>query len=336
MRNALDSSPTVTNCTFTSNSARSGGAMDNYSGSSPAVTNCTFTGNTAESGGGMHNGRNCSPAVTNCTFTGNTADSGGGMRSYLDSSPTVVGCTFSDNRAREYGGGMDNIGSLSPLVSGCIFVGNTAGVGGGGMSNGSSSPALTNCTFSGNRAASYGGGMSCAYSFPTVANCILWGNSAPDGPEIWTASNASCTVTYSCIAQSDGFTDGGGNFDLDPLFVDPGHWDDNGTPGDDTDDIWIDGDYRLQPGSPCIDRADGDAAPEFDIEGNHRHDDPGMPDIGRGSPDHVDIGAYEFQGHSRITPFAGGCMPVSGGCGGWLAGLAVLAAFASALRRRLA
>jgi hypothetical protein len=56
MYNDWDSEPTVTNCTFTGNSARRyGGGTGNYQ-SSPTVTNCTFSGNLAvEWGGGMYN-----------------------------------------------------------------------------------------------------------------------------------------------------------------------------------------------------------------------------------------------------------------------------------------
>ena len=67
------SSPTVTNCTFSDNTAVSGGGMYNTSSSSPTVTNCTFSGNTAEFGGGMANYNNSDPTVTNCIFSGNTA-----------------------------------------------------------------------------------------------------------------------------------------------------------------------------------------------------------------------------------------------------------------------
>ena len=69
-----DSSPTVTNCTFTENRADSyGGGMYNHN-SSPTVTNCSFTENSAASyGGGMHN-FNSSPTLTNCSFTEKTAD----------------------------------------------------------------------------------------------------------------------------------------------------------------------------------------------------------------------------------------------------------------------
>ncbi|MCH7849187.1 MAG: right-handed parallel beta-helix repeat-containing protein, partial [Planctomycetes bacterium] len=72
----INSSPTVTNCTFNENdAARSGGGMYN-DGSSPKVTNSTFSGNSAgfpdAFGGGMYNNGG-SPTVTNCTFAGNEA-----------------------------------------------------------------------------------------------------------------------------------------------------------------------------------------------------------------------------------------------------------------------
>ena len=50
-----------------------GGGMYNY-GSSPTLTNVTFSGNTASSsGGGMSNEYSSSPELTNVTFSGNTA-----------------------------------------------------------------------------------------------------------------------------------------------------------------------------------------------------------------------------------------------------------------------
>jgi hypothetical protein len=72
-------SPTLTNVTFSGNSASStGGGMLNDSGS-PTLTNVSFSGNTAvASGGGMAN-QSGSPTLTNVTFTGNTARSGAGM-----------------------------------------------------------------------------------------------------------------------------------------------------------------------------------------------------------------------------------------------------------------
>jgi len=99
----VDSSPTVTNCTFSGNSASFGGGMANWPGSDPTVISCTFSGNSALDGGGMYNTDGSSPIVTNCTFSENTADDdGGGMynvetyypHTYL---PYVANCTFCGN-----------------------------------------------------------------------------------------------------------------------------------------------------------------------------------------------------------------------------------------------
>jgi hypothetical protein len=63
------------------------------------------------------------------------------------------------------------------------------------------------------------------------------------------------------------------------MFVDPGHWDDNGTPGDESDDVFVLGDYHLLPGSPCIDAGTSENAPATDFEGDARPQGAGY-DIG--------------------------------------------------------
>jgi len=57
-----------------------GGGMYNRS-SSPKLTNCTFSNNSAVTrGGGMYNKQGSNPIMTNCTFSGNSAEIlGGGM-----------------------------------------------------------------------------------------------------------------------------------------------------------------------------------------------------------------------------------------------------------------
>jgi len=271
MFNYNGSSPTVTNCTFSDNSASFfGGGMRNANSSSPTVTNCTFTGNEAGLiGGGMHNGSS-SPTVTNCTFTGNSAVfNAGGMSNFANSSPTVTNCTFSGNSASSSGGGMRNANASSPTVTNCTFSGNSASSSGGGMYNdNASSPTVINCTFSGNSAVTDGGGMwNGSTSSPTVANCILRNNS-PD--EIF----GPATVAYSDV---QGGYPGIGNIDADPLFVDP----DNG-------------DFRLQAGSPCIDAGDNASMPNGvlrDLDGNPRFIDSTFV----GTMATVDMGAYEYQ-----------------------------------------
>ena len=46
---------------------------------------------------------------------------------------------------------------------------------------------------------------------------------------------------------------------------------------------------------PCIDAAEGSWAPEFDLDGNPRADDPATPNTGTGTPPYADMGSYEMQ-----------------------------------------
>ena len=114
------SSPIVSNCTFSGNSAGSyGGGIGNV-GSNPTVTNCIFNGNESYHGGGMSNVES-SPTVTNCIFSGNGAYYGGGMFTHYYSNAVVTNCTFSSNEASA-GGGMFNESS-SPTITNCILWG---------------------------------------------------------------------------------------------------------------------------------------------------------------------------------------------------------------------
>ena len=66
-----ESSPTLTNVTFSGNSATDGGGMFNI-GSSPTLTNVTFSANSAASGGGMATWSSGNPTLINSILWGNT------------------------------------------------------------------------------------------------------------------------------------------------------------------------------------------------------------------------------------------------------------------------
>ena len=75
MANWINNNPNLNNVTFNDNSAEWGGGMGNYQ-SSPILTNVTFSGNTAVSfGGGMYN-LNSNPQVRNSILWGDSAASG--------------------------------------------------------------------------------------------------------------------------------------------------------------------------------------------------------------------------------------------------------------------
>ncbi len=100
-----------------------GGGIDCWASSSPTITNCTISGNTANGGGGIAC-EGSSPTITNCTISGNTAarGGGGGIDCYYGSSPTITNCTISDNTARERssGGGI-RCEYTSPTITNCII-----------------------------------------------------------------------------------------------------------------------------------------------------------------------------------------------------------------------
>jgi predicted outer membrane repeat protein len=307
----VDSSPAMSKCTFTRNYARwDGGGMFN-SGSNPSLINCTFSKNVSGEGGGMFNIAS-SPILTNCTFRNNSGYEGGGISNF-DSSPMVMNCMFGGNSA-VWGGGIYNYES-DLMMTNCIVSGNKARWSGGGMDiwvgmpsppgpcfmNRTCNITLTNCTFAENQSMS-GRALACGSCdglFPSkvqIANCILWDG----GDEIRNYDGSTINVYYSDVW--DGFL-GEGNIDSDPLFVDPGYWalrDDpnNVVEPNDPNAIWIDGDYHLLAGSPCIDTGDPNYVPE-----PNETDMDGRPRVIGGR---IDIGAYEYM-HSipaevRIIP----------------------------------
>ena len=293
MRNVASSSPMVTNCIFSGNSARDGGGMYNTGSSSPTVENCIFSGNSASFGGGMYNTVS-SPMVTNCTFSGNSASDGGGM--YHNScSPMVKNCIFSGNSA-DYGGGMFIYDNSSPTVENCIFSGNSANYSGGGIYNEYySSPTVTNCDFVGNSAISGSGGGMYIYdccSSPAIHNNIIVGNTASTGGGIWSDGTSSPTIDYNDVWNNSpndysGCSAGPHDISYDPVFVNPAV-----------------GDYHLQSSSPCIDTGTNVGAPTEDIEGNPRPID-GHAD-GTAT---TDMGAFEYV--PLPPPVGGEAYPVS-------------------------
>lgn len=254
-----DAPPLLDGLTITGGNARgsytNGGGIRIYGYSKDAIiTDCTFINNSSKYSGGAIAFMNSRVIFTRCSFIRNAAEESGGAASLTgcgtcrDSYAAFHDCRFINNYAGGNGGALHNsCPTLTTLIN-CIIAGNTAGGSGGGLYHSSHlAPSLVNCTFTGNRARNGGGGLYAYldyhYTNPILTNCILWGDT-PD--EISSDStNFLANVTYSNI---EGGWPGTGNIDADPCFVLPGYQDANG--------MWIDGDYYLLPGSPCINAGD--------------------------------------------------------------------------------
>ncbi len=166
---------TLTNVTFSHNSALTGGGL--YNAGTATLTNVTFSHNSAlTGGGGLYNAGTAT--LTGVTFSGNSADGGGGGL-YNAGTATLTGVTFSHNSAN-FGGGLYN--AATATLTGVTFSHNSAGTGGGLYNDGTAKVSFS--TFSQNSVNYYGGGIFILSGTVQVKGVILSGNSAgADGPE---------------------------------------------------------------------------------------------------------------------------------------------------------
>ena len=177
---------TVTSCTFSGNSASTGGAIDNIAGTL-TVNNSTFSGNSAPEGeGGAIHSRG-GVTLNNDTFTQNSADSAtnsgfndGGAVSLPGGNSVIAGCTFANNTAAGgLGGGLYVAGFVT--LNNSTVTGNSAAMG-GGVYDGFRFLG-TNDTVAGNSADSGGGGIFVddRAGATSINNTIVAANTATAG-----------------------------------------------------------------------------------------------------------------------------------------------------------
>jgi hypothetical protein len=238
-----------------------------------------------------------SPIVRDCIIVGNSAKRGGGIYAFL-SDIRVENCIVKENIASsrpwdwfdehdDSGGGGIYVCAGNTQLRNCLIVGNAASKEGGGIYCDDGDHQIINCTIIGNRTGERetGGGILFGFSGTSLLkNSVLWQNRAGQTDnEIRLSASILPTmrvqVTNSLIGKEPNDisiifdTISGQWLTEDPLFVNTGYWDPNGTPEDLSDDFWIDGDYHLksQAGrwdpnskswvmddvtSPCIDAGD--------------------------------------------------------------------------------
>ncbi len=195
----------------------------------------TGPGTTDVQGGGIFVG-NGSPTIVNCKVYHNTATAGGGLYN-ANGSPTLTNCVFATNGTR-------NLGS------------------GAGLHSAGGVVIMSNCTLAMNASTGQGGGIMQSGGQLVIQNSVLSGNLAlGGGPGLQddqiTFTGGGRLLHYSFVAGLDGSLGGVGNIGgspgSDPLFVDRDGPDNlGGTPDDD---------FRLLPGSSCIDSGDSTVVP---------------------------------------------------------------------------
>jgi predicted outer membrane repeat protein len=295
----------IKDCNFMENNANSGGAIYGRDRSDVTIEDCQIEGNISGVGsGGIRLSECYKVLVSDCIIKQNSANSfcglGGGifLEDCLDAA--IVNCTITENVANQAGGGIvckSGHQNNKNFITNCVIAGNSSvwpdsGYGGGIALNTIDNTVVRNCTIVGNYAKTGGGISSAGYNSATIKNCLLWDNTADRGPEI---SVTGCHAgygpfsvefnaihgTYDDVYITDDCTMvwGPGNIhDFTPDFAIPGYWVDVNDPNivvypDDSNAVWVDGDYHLksQAGrfdpnsgswvvddvtSPCIDTGD--------------------------------------------------------------------------------
>lgn len=268
----------VTNSKFEMNSARFGGAIFCQNDSTRlTIEKCDFLGNSAEvRGGALTVSAGIDVTASECLFIANVANNGGAINMLEDSLDltklTAHRCIFESNIANTQGGAIDLSGTDTELVN-CLFSFNQnfgAGAGGAIINNaadGDTSPLrVVNCTF-GENVGIIGAGIA-QWQGGTGQAILYLQNSAfqNTGFDNYAVEDGAPTVqSLGGNVSSDGSfgaaLNGAGDLsDTDPKFVDQN-----------------DLDFKLQPGSPCIDRGVSAGAPAIDLDGAPRI---GAPDAG--------------------------------------------------------
>ncbi len=180
-------------------------------------------------------------------------------------------------------------------VKGCLIAGNSASLG-GAIENRSTDTvvpvSLRNCTLAHNRA-EFGGALALHASTTTEAIAVVISDchASAAGDAVWMQPDSHLRALDSCLVSGlDSVANEGGTLvwgrgmiASDPLFVDPLGPDMN-------PDTIEDNDYRLQPGSPCI-----DAAPVAGPNYTYGHGVEQMPFNATCSASVVaDMGCYEY------------------------------------------
>jgi len=261
----MDSNLAIFNSEISYNSAN--GSTENvkpagiyFDGRKINVGSCDFYKN---SGTGLfiYHLRAYNPIIENCNFGYSSQSVAVKILPYSFeiNDINIAGCFFYGNRA----GGLNIDSSMNGEVTlkNCLFSGNyNSGESAFFISTPNATVAIENCTMAHNisGSSSYCGRVFTIYPAQRIGNriinSIIYGNNSTlnctDYQEFYLQN--SWLISYCDIENLEDQMEmypsyiWTGNINLDPLFIDNGVWDANGTPGDPANDIWTQGDYHLQ------------------------------------------------------------------------------------------
>ncbi len=213
----IDDGTSFTGCTATTfgGAIKSTGTVD--------IADTTFTSCSARGGGAIWNGEYPNPGtltITSSTFNrcaataGFLQEGGGGAvyNSYL-STAAITGSTFRGCTATTDGGAIINDYSGTMTIGSSAFSNCTAGRGGGAIVNtGGSTGTISSSTFTGCTADAGGGTIIYSSSGPMIIDSSrITGSQALQGGAIWTNGGDNLTIRNgSAISSSTATTDGGG------------------------------------------------------------------------------------------------------------------------------
>ncbi len=286
----------INGCTISGNVAAGNGGGVYSDFGTVTVTNSSFSANSASDGGGIYNNF-ATVSTTNSTFSANSASNGGGI---FDNSTSlnITSSTLSANSATGSGGGFDNHNSSSNITN-STFSGNSAGDGGGLLSDDGGTINVTNCTFSANSATLAGGIDTSQGDELDLTNTIIAKNTdtsgSPDGIGSFTSEgyNLIGDGSGADITPTTGDQIGTAASPIDPLL---GPLQNNGGPT--FTQALLFGSPAIDQGAAATDPVTGDPI-TTDQRGMTRPvDRPKIPNASGGNGS--DIGAFEVQTPSLL------------------------------------
>ena len=147
----------IRNCTFSNNYAYFGSGVFNET-CNATISKCTFSSNSCKSGGAGLYINGATPKINNCTFSSNASDFFAGGLFMASTNAQLSACSFSSNQADSSGAAIYNLKG-APSITNTNFTSNTSGREAGAIRTDFSNLTLTGCTLTSNTATLMCGGL---------------------------------------------------------------------------------------------------------------------------------------------------------------------------------